>query len=56
MEIVDGARVTAGFFGTLGVGPLLGRDFQTGEDLPDAPRTLILSYASWQSALVVNKR
>ncbi|HVI71574.1 MAG TPA: ABC transporter permease, partial [Pyrinomonadaceae bacterium] len=27
---------------------MLGRDFQTGEDLPDAPRTLILSYASWQ--------
>jgi len=48
MEIVDGARVTAGFFRTLGVGPLLGRDFQTGEDLPEAPRTLILSYASWQ--------
>jgi macrolide transport system ATP-binding/permease protein len=48
MEMVDGARVTAGFLRTLGVGPLLGRDFYAGEDLPDAPRTLILSYASWQ--------
>ncbi len=48
MEMVDGARVSAGFFRTLGVGPLLGRDFYTGEDLPEAPRTLILSYASWQ--------
>jgi macrolide transport system ATP-binding/permease protein len=49
MEMVDGARVSAGFFRTLGVGPLLGRDFYTGEDLPEAPRTLLLSFASWQS-------
>jgi macrolide transport system ATP-binding/permease protein len=48
MEMVDGARVSAGFFRTLGVAPLLGRDFYEGEDLPEAPRTLILSYASWQ--------
>src|ERR1700752_4995847 len=49
MEMVDSARVSAGFFRTLGVSPLLGRDFHGGEDLPEAPRTLILSYASWQS-------
>lgn len=48
MEMIDGARVSDGFFRTLGVAPLLGRDFYTGEDLPEAPRTLILSYASWQ--------
>ena len=48
MEMVDGARVSAGFFRTLGVSPLLGRDFYAGEDLPEAPRTMILSYASWQ--------
>jgi macrolide transport system ATP-binding/permease protein len=48
MEMVDGARVTDGFFRTLGVGPLLGRDFYAGEDLPEAPRAVILSYASWQ--------
>ena len=48
MEMIDGARVSAGFFHTLGVSPLLGRDFSAGEDLPEAPRTLILSYASWQ--------
>ena len=47
-EMVDGARVSAGFFRTLGVSPLLGRDFYAGEDLPEAPHTLILSYASWQ--------
>lgn len=43
-----GARVTAGFFRTLGVAPVLGRDFSEGEDLPAAPRTVMLSYASWQ--------
>lgn len=48
VEMIDGARVTAGFFRTLGVGPLLGRDFYAGEDLPEAPRTLLLSYESWQ--------
>jgi macrolide transport system ATP-binding/permease protein len=41
-------RVSDGFFRTLGVAPLLGRDFYPGEDLPDAPRTILLSYASWQ--------
>jgi predicted permease len=48
MEMVDGARVSAGFFRTLGVAPFLGRDFLAGEDLPEAPGTMILSYASWQ--------
>lgn len=48
MEMVDGARISDGFFRTLGVAPVLGRDFFAGEDLPEAPRTLILSYASWQ--------
>ena len=48
VEMGDGARVSDGFFRTLGVAPLLGRDFYPGEDLPEAPRTVILSYASWQ--------
>jgi macrolide transport system ATP-binding/permease protein len=48
MEMIDGARVSDGFFRTLGVSPFLGRDFYAGEDLPEAPRTMILSYASWQ--------
>ena len=45
---VNGARVTDGFFRTLGVTPILGRDFHPGEDLPAAPRTVLLSYAAWQ--------
>ena len=52
MEMVDGARVSDGFFRTLGVAPLLGRDFYAGEDLPEAPRTVILSYSSWQKRFV----
>lgn len=43
-----GARVSDGFFRTLGITPVLGRDFQSGEDLLSAPRTVILSYAAWQ--------
>ena len=48
MEMVFGARVSDGFFRTLGVNPVIGRDFYHGEDLPEAPNTVILSYASWQ--------
>ncbi len=47
-EMVGGARVTAGFFKTLGVAPVLGRDFREGEDTPAAPRTVMLSYAGWR--------
>src|SRR5581483_7261185 len=45
---IRGAHVTAGFFRTLGVKPLLGRDFRPGEDLAGAPHVVILSYAGWQ--------
>ena len=47
-EPVAGIRVSDGFFRTLGVSPMLGRDFYAGEDLPSAPKTVILSYATWQ--------
>jgi macrolide transport system ATP-binding/permease protein len=43
-----GARVSAGFFRTLGVTPILGRDFRDGDDRPGAPPTVILSYGEWQ--------
>jgi macrolide transport system ATP-binding/permease protein len=47
-ELVRGARVSDGFFQTLGVKPVLGRDFYAGEDLPSAPKTVMLSYSAWQ--------
>ena len=48
-EPVPGVRVSDGFFRTLGVTPVLGRDFYAGESSPSAPRTVLLSYATWQT-------
>ncbi len=53
-EMVSGARVTAGFFKTLGVAAVLGRDFRTGEDSPAAPRTVLLSYGAWRKRYAGN--
>jgi len=47
-EPVPSTRVSDGFFRTLGIAPLLGRDFYAGEDLPAAPKTVMLSYTTWQ--------
>ena len=47
-EPVPATRVSDGFFRTLGIAPLLGRDFYAGEDLPAAPKTVMLSYTTWQ--------
>ncbi|MGH9371127.1 MAG: ABC transporter permease, partial [Vicinamibacterales bacterium] len=49
IELVPGARVSDGFFRTLGLAPSLGRDFYTGEDLLGKPDTLIISYATWHA-------
>jgi predicted permease len=45
---LPGVRVSDGFFRTLGVTPMLGRDFDAGEDSPSTPRTVLLSYGVWQ--------
>ncbi|MGZ5957442.1 MAG: ABC transporter permease, partial [Myxococcaceae bacterium] len=50
-ERVQTGVVSAGFFQTLGVKPLLGRLFAEGEDLPGAPAVLLLSYGYWQKHL-----
>jgi predicted permease len=47
-EPVPSLRVSAGFFRTLGVSPVLGRDFAVGEDQAGAPKTVLLSYSAWQ--------
>jgi|HubBroStandDraft_6_1064221.scaffolds.fasta_scaffold00670_9 macrolide transport system ATP-binding/permease protein len=54
-EPVPGTRVSDGFFRTLGIIPILGRDFRTGEDLPAAPQTVMLSYATWQKRYASRK-
>jgi predicted permease len=47
-EPVPAVRVSSGFFHTLGVSPVIGRDFHDGEDQVQAPQTAILSYTTWQ--------
>ena len=47
-ELVPGMRVTDDFFRTLGIVPILGRDFYPGEDQASAARSVLLSYATWQ--------
>jgi macrolide transport system ATP-binding/permease protein len=54
-EEVSAARVSDGFFRTLGVTPMFGRDFRSGEDLPNAPQTVILSYETWQKRFAANR-
>jgi macrolide transport system ATP-binding/permease protein len=44
---VPAARVSDGFFRTLGVKPMLGRDFLPGEDQPGKARIVMLSYGTW---------
>lgn len=46
-EPVPAARVSDGFFRTLGVKPILGRDFQAGEDRPGQGKVVILPYGTW---------
>ena len=46
-EPVAAARVSDGFFRTLGVEPMLGRGFRPGEDRPGQPKIAILSYGTW---------
>ena len=50
----DGARVSSGFFRTLGVSPILGRNFYDGEDRPEAARTVLLTYSAWQRRYGLN--
>ena len=47
-EAVRAARISDGFFRTLGVMPLLGRDFHEGEDLVSATPTALISHSTWQ--------
>jgi macrolide transport system ATP-binding/permease protein len=45
---VHGTRVTANFFRTLGVTPVLGRDFRPSDDQAAAPQVALISYSAWQ--------
>jgi putative ABC transport system permease protein len=59
-QALSGASVTADFFSVLGIKPMLGRDFTSGDDYPNAPRVAIISNELWQRSfnrdvLVLNK-
>jgi macrolide transport system ATP-binding/permease protein len=47
-EPVSAVRVSDGFFRTLGVQPVLGRDFRPGEDQPGQGKLVMLTYGAWQ--------
>ena len=47
-EPVPGERVSAGFFSTLGIQPVLGRDIRRGEDVAGAAPVVLLNYRTWQ--------
>jgi macrolide transport system ATP-binding/permease protein len=46
-EPVTAGRVSGGFFRTLGVRPMLGRDFAGGEDRLGGPNLTLISYGAW---------
>ena len=43
------ASVAANFLPTLGVAPLIGRNFLPEEDLPNGPKAALISYGLWRS-------
>lgn len=45
---IGGGKCTANFFDVLGVKAAYGRTFVEGEDVPGAPRVVVLSYGFWQ--------
>jgi len=47
-ERLEGQYVSANYFRTLGVQPVLGRDFQETDDQPKAPLVVIISHGLWQ--------
>jgi putative ABC transport system permease protein len=47
-ERFDGQRVSADYFRTLGVAPIVGRDFAPADDRVNAPAVVILSDALWR--------
>src|SRR5438270_5567218 len=45
---LSGRNVSSEFFGTLGVRPLLGRDFVASDDQPQSAPTVIIGYGLWE--------
>lgn len=54
-ERLTGQRVGAEYFRTLGVAPLIGRDFRVDDDVPNGPNVVILSNALWRRRFGANR-
>jgi putative ABC transport system permease protein len=50
-EAISGGAVSPNYLSMLGVRPILGRDFDAGEEKPGTAPVVILSYTLWQSHL-----
>ena len=50
------ALVEASFLHTLGIQPIMGRNFTRDEDRPNAPPVALLSYGLWQSRFAGDRR
>src|SRR5690348_13248321 len=48
-QLLDGAQASTNFFSTLGVKPILGRDFAAGEDVASGPKVALLTYSFWRT-------
>src|SRR5262245_19178549 len=48
-EQLNGLRVSGPFFSTLGILPVVGRNFTADEDLPNGPAVCIISHELWQT-------
>ncbi len=53
---LQASNITANLFQTLGVRPLLGRDFIQADDRPGAPPVVMLSYRLWQQKFGARRR
>lgn len=54
-QYVHAGRVSAHYFDVLAIQPVLGRNFTQAEDLPNGPRTAILTYSLWRNAFAANR-
>ncbi len=54
-EQLDGSAVSANFFSTLGVQPMLGRVFTQDEDQPGHSNVVVLSHRLWQEHFGANR-
>jgi putative ABC transport system permease protein len=53
---LDCARVEGNFLPTLGVAPVIGRNFSADEDRPNGPKVALISYALWLNRFHLDRR